>query len=75
MNDIFLIDVSSDVRYLNNKFFDATKHLGYNNESGTKLHEYQVDFAYRIDTLKYANIRSAKNIVASILQYIAMIPK
>lgn len=68
-------DLDKEVSYLNYKFYEATKHFGNKNIQGTDLYEFQVDYAYKINKLKYAPIYIVHKIITNIHQYISEIPK
>jgi hypothetical protein len=63
-------NIDKEINYLNHKFYDATKHLGYKNVSGTTLHEYQVDYAYKINKLQYAPAYVIHKIISNIHTFI-----
>ena len=54
MDSIIDVNLSREIGTLNHKFLLATKRFGNRNNAGTKLHELQVDFAHKINNLKYA---------------------
>lgn len=67
--------LDKEISYLNFKFFEATKHYGNKNIQGTDLYEYQVDYVYKINKLKYAPSYILHKIITNIHQYISDIPK
>ena len=75
MNTIETHNVEREINFLNYKFFEATKVLGKNNINGTDLHEYQVDFAYKINKLKYAPSYVISRIIANTHTFINEIPQ
>lgn len=69
------IDNSKEITYLNYKFIEATKHLGKNNQAGTRLFELQVDFAYKLNKLRYAPGYILSRMVSNIHTFINEIEK
>lgn len=68
-------DIEKEIKHLNYKFYEATKHLGNKNITGTMLHEHQVDYAYKINKLKYAPGYVLGRMIANIHSFIGEIPK
>ena len=64
------INMAREISTLNRKFDSVTKHFGNNNLKGTQLHEIQVDFAYKINKLKYAPDHVAHKMVYNTYQFV-----
>jgi len=46
------INVDQVISYLTNAFSKASRHLGFKNQKGTALYDFQVDFMYLLDDIK-----------------------
>ncbi len=46
------INLDQVVTYLTNAFGRASRYLGFRNQLGTDLYQYQVEFMYMIDDIK-----------------------
>jgi len=59
-----------EIGTLNHKFLLATRRFGNKNGHGTLLHELQVDFAYKINKLKYAPDYILNKLIHNTYQFI-----
>lgn len=66
-------NIEREISILNHKFSQATKKFGNRNVSGTKLHELQVDYSYKIHNLKFAPDYIISKLVYNLYQYITEI--
>lgn len=68
-------NIEQEIHSLNNRFYAATRHMGYKNIAGTVLYEHQIDFAYKINKLKYAPSYVLGRMISNIHSFITEIPK
>lgn len=46
------INLEQVIAYLTNSFSKASRHLGYKNQKGSALYDFQVEFMYLIDDIR-----------------------
>lgn len=53
---ILTINTKDQIKKLNDSFHHVTRSLGKNNSKGTLLYDYQVDFAYLLDSIEHGPV-------------------